>query len=199
MTGREARGDAATATCGSKGSDAMTEKHTKRWIELAVSVLLPIGSLAAIALEHYGVFDRWRGLDRVEEVADRFAHSYTPDASMPVYPQDAAWQPTIELIEKYSKAKLRTDKQPQTIARLRATLSTKDADGFEWTSPSTPFIVFYRHWPGNSGRPIPQDDFTIVGTIGELQSWIAQSKSDFHFLIDDVLLTLLAALLGYWL
>jgi hypothetical protein len=177
----------------------MKRKTTRRWIEFAVSVLLPLGGLSVVLLEHYGALDRLRGLNRVEEVADRFSHSYSPDASKPVYPDDVEWQPTIRLIKKYSKAKLRTDKEAQTIARFKATLSTQDPNGSEWTSPSTPFAVLYRRWPQNSGSQIPPEDYTIVGSIGELQSWIAQSKSDFHFLINDVFLTLMAALLGYWL
>jgi len=174
-------------------------RRQKRWIDFVLSVLLPASILLVVLAEHYGVFESWRGLDLVEEVADRFSHSYTPDASKPVYPEDAAWKPMIELIEKYSKVKLRTDKEPKTIARFQATLSTKEVDSFEWTSPSTPFVVLYRHWPENSGPGIPKEDYTVVGSIGDLQSWITQSKNDFHFLINDIVLGVIAVVFGWWL
>jgi hypothetical protein len=118
-----------------------------------------------------------------------------------VHVGDAAWEPLIDLIQKYSKTKLRADKTPQTVARLRATLDTQqelgDGARSEWTSPSTPFVVFYRYWPGNTGKTIPPEDFTIVGTIGDLQGWIADSKADCHFLIHDIVLGVLALALGY--
>lgn len=172
----------------------------KRYITLALTVVLPLVVVLAVVLEHYGVFDRWLGIDQVEKVSDRFNHSYTPDASAPVYPGDAEWKPTLNLIEKYSKQKLRADKQPATIARFTASLSTKDTyAGTEWTAPSTPFAVIYEHWPRNAGVDIPKEDFTIVGTIGDLQSWIAQSKAEFHFRLIDVSLAVLAAVLASWL
>lgn len=173
------------------------EAKSKRWIELLpITVLFLIGVLLPVA-EHWGTFDHLRGLDKIQEVADNFNLSYKEDASMPVYPDNAAWRPLIELIGKYSKAKLRTDKQPQTIARIKATLSTKEETGpgrliSEWTSPSTPFVVFYQHWPGDSGKSIPPEEVTVVGSIGDLNQWIARSRSDFHFLINDVVL-------GCWL
>lgn len=170
----------------------------KRSIDFAASVLLPICVVLVAGAEHFGAFDHLRGLDKVQVVADRFDESYAPDASRPVYPEDTAWKPTIALIEKYAKVKLRADRKPQTIARLRASLSTKDNSGYEWTSPSTPFAVLYVRWPRNTGVPIPQEDFSVVGSIGDLQNWIIQSRNDLHFIINDVLLGVLAAALGYW-
>ncbi len=177
----------------------MRNKNTKRTVGLVASVAVPLAVLLFVVAEHSGWIDHWRGLDEVQQVADRFDLSYAPDASRPVYPEDAEWKPTIALIRKYSKVKLRTDKQPQTIARFKATLSTNETPaGFEWSSPSTPFGVLYRRWPQNSGVNIPLDDFAVVGTIGDLQNWIAQSRADFHFLINDVLLGILAIAFGYW-
>lgn len=175
-------------------------KATKRWLELSRAAVLPVIYLLLVLAEHYGLIDHWHGLDRVKSVADNFSLSYAPDASAPVYPGDAAWKPLMDLIQKYSKVKLRSDKQPQTVARFVATLSAQQemGDGVraEWTSPSTPFVVIYKHWP-EPGTTLPREDFTIVGTIGDLRDWIAQSKADCHFLIHDIVLGILALAVGY--
>jgi hypothetical protein len=173
----------------------------KWWVDLVRAAVLPVILLLVVLAEHYGVIDRWRGLDLVEAVADNFSLSYAPNASAPIYPEDAAWKPLIALIERYSSAKLRRDKQPQTVARMVASLSTQEPMGSgriaEWTSPSTPVVVFYRHWPNNTGQNIPPEDFTIVGTIGELQNWIVQSRNDFYFLLHDMVLGLITLGVGY--
>ena len=175
-------------------------KATKRWLELSRLAVLPVIYLLLVIAEHSGLIDHWRGLDRVQAVADRFGLSYAPDASKPVYPSDAEWKPLIDVIQKYSKVKLRTDKQPQTVARFKATLSAQQETGegklTEWTSPSTPFAVMYKHWP-DPGTTFPPEDYTIVGSIGDLQNWIAQSKADCHFLIHDIVLGILVLVLGY--
>jgi len=177
-----------------------TPKATKRWLELGRAALLPVLYLLLVIAEHSGLIDHWRGLDRVQTVEDRFNLSYASDASKPVYPGDAEWKPLIEIIKKYSKVKLRTDKEPQTVARFKATLSAQQEMGLgnftEWTSPSTPFAVMYKHWP-DPGTTFPPEDYTIVGSIGDLQNWIAKSKADCHFLIHDIVLGILALVLGY--
>lgn len=179
---------------------ASPPRAAKPWLEFGRAAVLPILYLLLVIAEHSGVIDHWRGLDRVQTVADNFSLSYAPNASSPVYPSDAAWRPLIALIQKYSKVTLRTDKQPQTVARFSATLSAQqeleEGARTEWTSPSTPFAVLYRRWP-DPGTTFPREDYTIVGTIGDLQSWIAKSKADCHFLIHDVVLGILALLLGY--
>jgi hypothetical protein len=178
-------------------------RRIKQWLEFALAVGLPAMTLLLVWAEHSGLIDHWRGLDRVQAVADNFSVSYDPNACNPVYPDNPAWKPLIEIIQRYSKSPLRRDRQPQTVARFQATLSGKSDIGnehfSEWTAPSTPFVVLYRHWPENTGAEIPRDDFTVVGTIGDLQSWITQSKDDFHFLVNDVVLTFMALTLGYWL
>jgi hypothetical protein len=172
-------------------------KAAKRWLELSRVAVLPLIYLLLVIAEHNGLIDRWRGLDRVQAVADNFRLSYAPDASKPVYPSDAAWKPLIDLIQRYSKVKLRTDMQPQTVARFVATVSAhQEETGAEWTSPSTPFAVIYKHWP-DPGTTFPREDYTIVGSIGDLQNWISQSKADCHFLIHDIVLGILALVLGY--
>jgi hypothetical protein len=172
---------------------------TKRRVEFASLVLLPAVGLACVLAEHYGLADRWRGLDLVENVAARFDESYAPDASKPVYPEDAEWKPTIRLIERYSKVKWPPGREPQTIARLQANLSAKDESGYEWTSPATPFAVLYVRWPANTGHNLPKEDFAVVGSIGELHRWIERSRNDFHFLVSDCFMTAMAVLLGCWL
>ena len=177
---------------------SVKETAQKRLLELAL-VLLSAFSALVLLLNHFGVIDHWRGLDKVQEVADRFDLSYAPEASRPVYPQDSEWKPTMELIEKYSTVKWPVGREPQTIARMKADFSTHDLSGHEWTAPSTPIVVLFRHWPGNSGKSIPQEDFRVVGTIGDLHSWIAQSKDEFNFWLSDCPIAVLLAALGYWL
>jgi hypothetical protein len=171
-------------------------KHPKVWLELAKAAIIPVAYLGLVMLERTGAIDQWRRIDVVQTVSNNFSLSYTPEASTPAYPGDVSWEPLIELIRKYSNKPLRTDKQPQTVARFVATLSTKEPAGGEWTSPSTPIAVLYKHWP-EPGSSFPPDEYTIVGTIGDLQGWIAQSKSDFHFLLHDVVLGILALVVGY--
>ena len=176
-------------------------KAAKLWLELGRAAVLPILYLFLVVAEHSGLIDHWRGLDRVQTVADNFTLSYAVDACAPVYPGDDAWMPLIDLIQKYSKVKLRTDKHPQTVARFGATLSARQELGAgttaEWTSPSTPFAVLYSHWPDH-GTTFPPEDYTIVGSIGDLQNWIAKSRADCHFLIRDIVLGILTLVLGYW-
>ncbi len=85
------------------GVNKASPKVTKRWLELSRAAVLPIIYLLLVIADHNGLIDHWRGLDRVKTVADNFSFSYTPDASTPVYPSDAAWKPLIDLIQKYSK------------------------------------------------------------------------------------------------
>jgi hypothetical protein len=172
----------------------------KTGINLGLIVVLPLGLVLLAAGEHTGVFDRWRGLDQVEKVSDSFNHSYGAEPSKPVYPGSPEWAPTLRLIVEYSKHKPRTDREPATIARMQATLSIPEKNTeLEWTSPSTPFVVLYRRWPGNAGKDFTADEYTIVGSIGDLQNWIAQSKAEFHFLINDIILGLMSVALGVWL
>jgi len=170
-----------------------------RVISFVATVIPPLAVLFFIVAEHAGWIDHWRGIDLVQQVADRFNLSYALGASRPVYPTDPEWNSTITLIRKHAKTKLRADKLPQTIARMRATLSTDEAFAeTEWTAPSTPIVVLYRQWPNPGNWPFTQDEFSVVGTIGDLQNWIDQSKADFHFLVDDVLLGVMTVLLSVW-
>lgn len=176
-------------------------KRTKKWIELVKAGIIPLIYLLFVSAEHSGLIDHWRKLDRVKAVADNFSLSYAPDASMPVYPNNPAWSPLITLIKKYSKAKLRSDREPQTVARFAASLSTQQtvASGkvSEWTSPSTPLVFLYRYYPQNPGVRIPPEEYTIVGTVGDLQSWITEDRNSFYFLWHDIVLSILALFITY--
>jgi hypothetical protein len=44
-------------------------KAAKRSLELIRAAVLPIFYLLLVLAEHYGLIDRWRGLDRVKAVA----------------------------------------------------------------------------------------------------------------------------------
>jgi hypothetical protein len=162
------------------------------------SLALPVLYLAFLLADRQGVWSHLRGLDSVEAVTARFEKSYAPDASAPVSVGDPEWKPLINLIYKYSNADFPKDKKPQTVARLKATLSGEQLspDGklqSEWTAPSTPFMVLYRRWPGNA---IPKEDWRIGGTIGDLRSWILRSKEDLRFLVKDVFLVLFSFIVG---
>ncbi len=136
---RKRENTGAAVTQGTKAA----ERPTKRRIELTLTVLLPILSLALLASDHYGLIDHVRGLDKVQAVADNFALSYGSNPSRPIYPTDAAWEPLISLIIHYSKVALRSGREPETVARFQASLSTEDrlsnGELSQWTSPSPYF------------------------------------------------------------
>src|SRR5580704_15141722 len=113
------------------------------------ALALPVLYLAFLVADRQGVWSRLQGLDKVDTVAARFEKSYAADASHPVSVGDPEWNPLIQIIYKYSNADLPKDKEPQTVARFKATVSGKQetTDGqlfSEWTAPSTPFAVLYR-------------------------------------------------------
>jgi hypothetical protein len=154
--------------------------------------------LAFLVGDRAGLWARWQGLDRVEQVAERFEQSYAPNASAPVNLGDPEWEPLLKLIYRYSHASFPSDRPPQTVARFQAVISGKQEgpEGqliAEWTAPSTPFALLYRRWPG---QPIPKEDFRVVGTIGDLRAWITRSKDDLRFLVKDVFLVLFSFAVG---
>ena len=178
----------------------MKKARIKLGINISLIILVPLCLVLMAWGEHTGRFDRWRGLDQVEKVSDSFNHSYGIEPSKRVYPGNPEWAPTLELIKEYSKHKLRADREPATIARMQATQSIQERNtDLEWTSPSTPFAVLYRQLPENLSKDFTVDDYTIVGSIGDLQNWIAQSKAEFHFIVNDIILGLISVALGVWL
>ncbi len=157
-------------------------------------LLLPLALyLTFIIPERQGYWDRFRGLDLAKQVAERFERSVGPDDAVPVRAGEREFEPTIALIKKYSATKLADN--PQVIARLQAKVYDAQSLGTDgklaqWTSPATPIVVFYYNWryvrfPAGT---VPQDQYTIVGTLGNLHEWIVRSHEDMHFLIVDLLL-----------
>lgn len=175
----------------------MTRSRSRRTLHVAKLVLLLplLLYLGFIIPENRGYWDRVRGLDLAQQIAERFEKSVGPDDARPVRAGEKEFEPTLALIRKYSATKLADDKIPQVIARFKAkvydaqTLGEKDKLA-QWTSPATPIVVFYFDWP-NVRFPdgvVPTDQSAIVGTLGNLHEWIARSHEDMHFLIVDLLL-----------
>jgi hypothetical protein len=175
---------------------------SKRALDLAV-LLIPLVGVAFIALERVGLWDHVLGPDRAEEAASQFDRSYAPDASAPVRPSDPDWEPLIGLVKRYSRADLITDRSPAVIARFQA-LASNQIPGVgtqvplaEWTAPGTPLVLMYKNWPGAS---VPPEDYRIVGTIGDLHTWIERRRADLHSNVMDFILTFatLALALAAW-
>ena len=171
----------------------------KRWVDGSTQIVLPILVVLTVIAEHCATFDWLQGLDQVAKVADRFDHTNAPDANVPVYPNDAEWKPMIEFIKKFSTVKLRADKQPLTIARKQTSAWTSEGDFDKSVAPSAPIFVFYRHWSYGEGTHKDEEDHTEIGTVGDLHNWIERSKTNRHFLINDVLLALMPIILSFWL
>jgi hypothetical protein len=154
------------------------------------------GSLLTFAIL---IFDRVGGLDYclkiplLETVAHRFELSYGPDASRPIKPSDKEWTPTLDLIREYSRTSFPKDKQPKVIARFKAVSSSQEQVGKEeiaqWTAPSTPLAILFKDWPGASVAP---DDYRVVGSIGDLRSWVNAYRDKWKFITNDLLLGVLA-------
>jgi len=165
-----------------------------------VTLILPFLYTTFIVADRFGVWDRLSGLDLVEQASDRFDLSYAADASNPVRVGDKEWKPLLKLVYRYSRADFIKDKQPRVIARLQATLSTRTPQEgpieAEWTAPSTPLVLMYRDWPMNTGKPVTQDEFRVIGTIGDLKDWISKAREDRKFLVGDIFLGTFGPLLG---
>lgn len=154
------------------------------------------GSILALVIlifEWSGGLDRLLKIPLLDAVASGFELSYGPEASRPIRPSDKKWAPTIKLIREYTRTKLPTDRQPLVIARYQAVLSAQEPIGkgqfVQWTAPSTPIVVLYKKWPGNSIAP---EDYRIVGTIGDLRSWINEYRDKWKFYVSDLLFAILA-------
>jgi hypothetical protein len=151
--------------------------------------------LAFVIAEKEGFWDRLKGLDQAQQVAERFEKSVGPDDAVPVHAGDKEFAPTIGLIRKYSATKLAADKTPQMIVRGQAKVydaqpGIEEGKLAQWTSPATPIFVLYYDWPNVRfpGGTVPKDQVAIVGTLGNLQEWIIRSHEDFHFLVVDLIL-----------
>jgi hypothetical protein len=143
--------------------------------------------------EYVGGLDYVLSIRLLQGAAERFELSYGPDASRPIKPSDREWEPTLKLIEDYTKTSLPENEQPRVIARSQAVFSAQEPMGkgqiAQWTAPSTPILLIYKNWPGNTVSP---KDYRIVGSIGDLRSWINQYRDRWKFRVNDLLFALLA-------
>ncbi|MGA9570237.1 MAG: hypothetical protein WBS17_09125 [Candidatus Acidiferrales bacterium] len=174
-------------------------RKAKKWktILTIVTLCLPFLYVGFVVADHFGFWDALEGLDSVQIVADRFELSYAENASEPVRPGDDAWGPLLRLIYRYSRAKFPQDKMPRVVARLAAPLSVKTPEtgpvASEWTVPSTPLLLIYKEWPGNTVDP---EDYRVIGSIGDLQDWISKEKDRRKFLVLDIFLGLFGPMLA---
>jgi hypothetical protein len=58
-------------------------------------------------------------------------------------------------------------------------------------SEFAPIALLYKEWPGHGF--VPPEDVVIVGTIGDLHTWIQRDESDFDFLLRTILFGVLSA------
>lgn len=169
-----------------------------RVLKFGTAVFVPLVTIAFLISEHRGFWDRYFQLTDVLEVARKFESSYTDEAGAPVRPEDAAWEPLLTLIGRYSTAKLPTEREPRVFARSVAVTSAKIEPEpgkivAEWTAPSTPIFLVYVEWPGNQVGP---SDYAVVGTIGDIRGWVDRYRADFHFFTRDVFILASSIVLG---
>lgn len=165
---------------------------TKPILKFLAAAVMPALYLAFVVTDHYEVWDRVRGLNDVKAVAARMSISYA-EAKRQYWPRDKEWEPTLALITRYTKFQLPQGRTPVMIARYKAVASAQieipGGENAEWTAPTTPLVLLYSDPPKN-------EDTVIVGDIGDLFVWIDKSKSDFRFLIQNVLLGIFSITLG---
>jgi hypothetical protein len=180
-----------TSVAGAGAGKSRTGLHVAKLVLLLPLLLY----LAFILPEKKGYWDHVMGLDSVREVADRFERSVGPDDAVPVRAGDKEFNAVVTLIKKYSLTKLAVDKTPQVVARMQAKVYDAQPLGqngklAQWTSPATPIAVMYFDWPNvrfPSGA-VPDSEYAIVGTLGDLHEWINRSHEDLHFEVVDLLL-----------
>ena len=102
----------------------------------------------------------------------------------------------MRVIAKYSHAQLLAGREPRVFVRFVAVASAQnEAAHSEWTAPTTPVVLLYKDWPGH----VPPEDVVLVGTIGDLHTWIQRDESDFDFLIRTILFGALSACVAVFL
>ena len=164
-------------------------------LEFLSAAFIPFLYLTFVITEHYDVWDGPRGLDAVKRVASQMDTSYDPNVQRQFRATDPGFQETLDLIRKYTTASLQPGREPIAIVRYVAVASGKTDLGngkfAEWTAPTTPLILLYTEPPVATSN-----DFIVVGSIGDLHTWIERSKTDFRFFVQDVFLTLFSLVLG---
>lgn len=172
----------------------MNAKQIARWSGVGIS----FASVLFATLAYLGVWNEWRGDNLLAEVAARFDSSYSKDSGRPVRPGDKAWPVVMRVIAKYSNAQLPMGREPKVFARLVAVASAQnEAARGEWTAPTTPVTLIYKEWPGHG--EVSPEDYVLVGTIGDLHTWIQRDESDFDFLVRTILFGVLSASVGVFL
>ena len=170
----------------------MNVKQIARWTGVVVSA----ASVLFAILTYLGVWNEWRGDNLLTDVARSFDSSYSPDAGRPVRPGDKAWPVVMRVIRKYSRAQLPAGKEARVFVRFVAVASAQnEAAHGEWTAPTTPVALLFKEWPGH----VPPEDVVLVGTIGDLHTWIQRDESDFDFLVRTILFGALSACVAVFL
>lgn len=165
-------------------------------IGLGLSCLVLIFSI----LEHYGFWNSVRCTNTLLHYNSRIQTSYA-EVKRIITPNDSEWKCVLSLIQEFSPVNLPSDKKPLVIARFVATQSFKQTIGpentiAEWTTPSTPLAVLYKPFPGNELKP---EDFTIIGSIGDFESWIDKDKSNFNFKAQNYIFGILSLIITFLL
>ena len=167
--------------------------------QIVSAFVLPLLAFGFVIFERCGLFDWYFGHDAVLEVESRLETSYAAGVDRQVGPDEKAWKPLLRLIQKYSTATLREDKEPKVFARYVAVASGKIDNNSkvvaEWTAPSTPIVLDYRSVPGH-GQTASLDEFQIVGSIGDIRLWVDRSRADLRFWVQDISLAFFSRALG---
>lgn len=174
----------------------MIKKHI---FLLIAAVGVPVLLLGSIITERVGIWDYFLGLNEVEKVASRFETSYAEGVDRQIGPDEPAWKPILNLIDRYSGAKFPTDRKPRCFVRHQAIWSNKIDLGngriAEWTAPSTPIAIIFVE----PLTPMKNEDVLIVGSIGDIRRWVDMRRADLRFVINDVMLGFTAVLFGFLL
>jgi hypothetical protein len=185
----------------SNNKENSLKMKNKPVLKLVAAVFLPLLTALFIISEHAGWWDRYLGLTEVIEATTRFETSYA-EVRRIIVPGDPAWAPMLDLIRRYSRVKLPAGREPRVLARYVAVASAKIDTGpgsiAEWTAPATPIVLLYQNW---SETTAPPSDYLIVGTIGDLRTWIDKRRADNNFFVRDILLTITSVVIGFviWL
>lgn len=170
-----------------------------RMILKLLAIVLTLAILGFNIWSYMGGLDAALGMNDVRKFLNALETSYG-NAPRILRPEDPAWQPTIDLIRRYSKVRIPQERPITFIGRFQAVASYKMEIGsemFQWTAPATPFAVFY--YPGSERDKIPNNEFVIVGTLGDLRSWVDRRISDFKFVFLQITAVSLSILLTLWL
>jgi hypothetical protein len=161
-----------------------------------LSLALSLISILFLVADHYGFSDWWLGIDTLKRISARFNRNTGPDASLPVYEGDPEWDVVLSLVTTYSNVAIPIGKQSNALAREPTTLSAAQGPN-QWTVPITRLVLFFYHWPEQTGRTLtPNEDYIVIGTLGDFQSWISQKQADFHFKVKDLIIGMIAFVLA---